>query len=45
LSRPEHAGFLDTSTKMMAEFNPFTRQVGDALPVLEQKVHEVTSVH
>jgi hypothetical protein len=28
---------------MMAEFNPFTQQVGDALPILEQMGYEVTS--
>lgn len=33
----------DPSGKQMAEFNSFTRQVGDALPLLEQMGYEVTT--
>lgn len=33
----------DPTGKLMAEFNSFTQQVGDALPVLEQMGYEVTS--
>jgi hypothetical protein len=39
LSLPD---FSDATGKMMAEFNTFTQQVGDALPVLEQMGYEVT---
>ena len=35
--------FSDTSSKMMAEFNSFTQQVGAALPLLEQMGYEVSS--
>jgi hypothetical protein len=40
LSLPD---FSDTTSRMMTEFNTFTEQVGDALPVLEQMGYEVTS--
>ena len=40
LSLPD---FSDTTGKLMAEFNTFTQQVGDALPVLEQMGYEVTT--
>src|SRR6266436_4239486 len=40
LSLPD---FSDTTGRMMTEFNTFTQQVGDALPVLEQMGYEVTS--
>jgi len=40
LSLPD---FSDTTGKMMTEFNAFTQQVGDALPVLEQMGYEVTT--
>jgi hypothetical protein len=40
LSLPD---FSDTSGKLMTEFNTFTQQVGDALPVLEQMGYEVTT--
>lgn len=40
LSLPD---FSDTMGKMMTEFNAFTQQVGDALPVLEQMGYEVTT--
>ncbi|WP_420738127.1 hypothetical protein [Bradyrhizobium japonicum] len=33
----------DTTGRMMTEFNAFTQQVGDALPVLEQMGYEVTT--
>jgi len=33
----------DPTGKLLAEFNSFTQQVGDALPVLEQMGYEVTS--
>jgi len=33
----------DTSGKLMTEFNSFTQQVGDALPLLEQMGYEVTT--
>jgi hypothetical protein len=39
LSLPD---FSDATGKMMAEFNTFTQQVGDALPILEQMGYEVT---
>ncbi|WP_354135524.1 hypothetical protein [Bradyrhizobium sp. LB11.1] len=35
--------FSDTSSKVMAEFNSFTQQVGAALPLLEQMGYEVSS--
>lgn len=35
--------FSDATGKLMLEFNTFTEQVGDALPVLEQMGYEVTS--
>lgn len=40
LSLPD---FSDATGKVMTEFNAFTQQVGDALPVLEQMGYEVTS--
>ncbi len=40
LSLPD---FSDTTGKIMTEFNAFTQQVGDALPVLEQMGYEVTT--
>jgi hypothetical protein len=40
LSLPD---FSDATGRMMTEFNTFTQQVGDALPVLEQMGYEVTS--
>ena len=33
----------DPSGRLMAEFNSFTQQVGDALPLLEQMGYEVTT--
>lgn len=33
----------DPTGKLMAEFNSFTQQVGDALPLLEQMGYEVTT--
>ncbi|UPT93543.1 hypothetical protein J4G48_0029815 [Bradyrhizobium barranii subsp. apii] len=39
LSLPD---FSDATGKMMAEFNTFTQQVGDALPILEQMGYEVS---
>src|SRR5258706_10895384 len=39
LSLPD---FSDATGKMMSEFNIFTQQVGDALPILEQMGYEVT---
>lgn len=33
----------DPSGKLMAEFNSFTQQVGDALPLLEQMGYELTT--
>ncbi|MGX4774016.1 hypothetical protein ACWAUC_29925 [Bradyrhizobium guangdongense] len=33
----------DPSGKLMAEFNSFTQQVGDALPLLQQMGYEVTT--
>lgn len=38
LSLPD---FSDTTGKLMTEFNTFTQQVGDALPILEQMGYEV----
>jgi hypothetical protein len=35
--------FSDTTGRLMAEFNTFTQQVGDALPILEQMGYEVTT--
>lgn len=40
LSLPD---FSDATGKMMTEFNTFTQQVGDALPILEQLGYEVTT--
>jgi hypothetical protein len=40
LSLPD---FSDASGRLMTEFNTFTQQVGDALPVLEQMGYEVTT--
>ncbi|MGW1421662.1 hypothetical protein ACWAT4_16255 [Bradyrhizobium manausense] len=39
LSLPD---FSDATGKMMSEFNTFTQQVGDALPILEQMGYEVS---
>jgi hypothetical protein len=40
LSLPD---FSDTSGRLMTEFNTFTQQVGDALPILEAMGYEVTT--
>jgi hypothetical protein len=40
LSLPD---FSDASGRLMTEFNAFTQQVGDALPILEQMGYEVTT--
>lgn len=40
LSLPD---FSDATGRMMTEFNAFTQQVGDALPILEQMGYEVTT--
>jgi hypothetical protein len=40
LSLPD---FSDAIGRLMTEFNAFTQQVGDALPILEQMGHEVTT--
>jgi len=40
LSLPD---FSDTTGRLMIEFNTFTQQVGDALPILEQMGYEVTT--
>jgi hypothetical protein len=40
LSLPD---FSDTTGKLMTEFNTFTQQVGEALPILEQMGYEVTT--
>src|SRR5712671_5257366 len=40
LSLPD---FSDATGKLMTEFNTFTQQVGDALPILEQMGYEVTT--
>ena len=40
LSLPD---FSDATGRMMTEFNTFTQQVGDALPILEQMGYEVTT--
>src|ERR1700686_1827089 len=39
LSLPD---FSDVTGRVMSEFNIFTQQVGDALPILEQMGYEVT---
>jgi hypothetical protein len=39
LSLPD---FSDATGRVMSEFNAFTQQVGDALPILEQMGYEVT---
>src|ERR1700730_8872875 len=40
LSLPD---FSDATGRVMSEFNAFTQQVGDALPILEQMGYEVTT--
>jgi hypothetical protein len=40
LSLPD---FSDATGRLMTEFNSFTQQVGDALPILEQMGYEVTT--
>jgi hypothetical protein len=40
LSMPD---FSDASSRVMTEFNSFTQQIGDALPILEQMGYEVTT--
>lgn len=40
LSLPD---FSDATGRIMTEFNTFTQQVGDALPILEQMGYEVTT--
>jgi hypothetical protein len=40
LSLPD---FSDATGRVMTEFNTFTEQVGDALPILEQMGYEVTT--
>lgn len=40
LSLPD---FSDATGRLMIEFNTFTQQVGDALPILEQMGYEVTA--
>jgi hypothetical protein len=40
LSLPD---FSDATGRLMSEFNTFTQQVGDALPILEQMGYEVTT--
>ncbi len=40
LSLPD---FSDPTGRLMTEFNTFTQQVGDALPILEQMGYEVTT--
>ena len=40
LSLPD---FSDATGRLMTEFNTFTQQVGDALPILEQMGYEVTN--
>jgi hypothetical protein len=40
LSMPD---FSDATGRLMTEFNTFTQQVGDALPILEQMGYEVTT--
>ena len=39
LSLPD---FSDATSRVISEFNIFTQQVGDALPILEQMGYEVT---
>jgi hypothetical protein len=36
--------FSDTSGRLISEFNTFTQQVGDALPILEAMGYEVTTL-
>jgi hypothetical protein len=40
LSLPD---FSDATGRLMTEFNTFTQEVGDALPILEQMGYEVTT--
>jgi hypothetical protein len=40
LSLPD---FSDATGRLMTEFNTFTQQVGDALPIFEQMGYEVTT--
>jgi hypothetical protein len=40
LSLPD---FSDATGRVMTEFNTFTQQVGDALPILEQMGYEITT--
>jgi hypothetical protein len=40
LSLPD---FSDATGRLMTEFNAFTQEVGDALPILEQMGYEVTT--
>lgn len=40
LSLPD---FSDATGRLMTEFNTFTQQVGDALPILEQMGYEITT--
>jgi hypothetical protein len=40
LSMPD---FSDASGRVMTEFNSFTQQIGDALPILEQMGYDVTT--
>ena len=40
LSLPD---FSDATSRLMTEFNTFTNQLGDALPILEQMGYEVTT--
>jgi hypothetical protein len=40
LSMPD---FSDTSGRIMTEFNSFTQEISDALPILEQMGYEVTT--
>jgi hypothetical protein len=40
LSLPD---FSDATGRLMTEFNTFTQQIGDALPILEQMGYEVTT--
>ena len=44
-SMPEFSlpDFSDATGRLMMEFNTFTQQVGDALPILEQMGYEVTT--
>jgi hypothetical protein len=35
--------FSDATGRLMTEFNTFTQQVGDALPILEQMGYEITT--